>query len=95
MSFARQIDLREAYTFFDNDSSVHLLAKMVENEMCKMERLHDESLSQEFEDIRLNFSDMARNASVTEDEFNNLMERLYNWADQKFGDMRLCWVRII
>jgi hypothetical protein len=95
MQFARSIDLREAYSFYDSNSSISQLARMVENEMCKIERFPDEKLSQEFEDIRINFATMARNYTVTEDEFDDLMARLYNWGDQTVGEERICWVRII
>lgn len=97
-NFARLIDLREAYGFYDGnpDFHIHQLAKMVEEEMIKIERFADEYLSLEFEDIRIQFSQMARKYEATEEEFENLMERLYIWGDQRLQDgSRTCWVRII
>lgn len=98
MNYARVIDLRTAHALLDQHPGFPIwqLAFSVEEEMRKIERFRDPYFDLEFEDIRIAFAEMARKFDATEQDFDNLMERLYNWGELRAtGGQKVCWVRIV
>lgn len=73
------------------------LAKVVSERLAGLSRIGDEYL----DDIRLELADEFRYLSddkdATTEEFNDIMRRLYDWADTPLDDhwngRKMCWVK--
>lgn len=89
----RTLDLKDVWESKD----LSLIARTIAQRLTEIEPLeneHSETLRQELIE---NFSDLADEPAPDVDDFDDLMDKLYDWADTRLdnkplGGKRVCWV---
>lgn len=94
----RELDLREIWRLgIEHPDQLDAVAKGIAVQIRALKKFGDEYYDYESEDIAWEFDSLSTSDEVTTEEFDDLMERLYDWADQsldgKVGGKKVCWVK--
>lgn len=80
----------------EGDISIQSLAETVAVLLAKLKPFDDEYINEERDDIVADFNDLAANEDATADDFDDTMNRLYDWADtsldSSWNGKKVCWV---
>jgi len=76
------------------------LARVIAERLKALPPFGVDHLDEERDEIAIEFSEAARDPSITGDDLDEVMRRLYDWADTRlddkpFGGKRVCWVDTI
>ena len=79
------------------NKSIQLAAKGIAEKISSLlEKVENDDWYNELEDILYDSEILSEDNSATTEEFDALMERLYDWGDLKTGagwpSKRLCWI---
>lgn len=79
------------------DMTYEALAGAIANKLSAMpEFRHDADIEQERQELIERFDEAAEYTDLSQDEFNDLMSELYDWADTsldgQFNGKKVCWI---
>ena len=73
------------------------IASAIAERLLRLEPFSDPSLNRMRDEFAFEFGSMANDSNVDTDDFDDAMERLYDWADTRLDDVwdgkRVCWVQ--
>lgn len=88
----RHIDIRDEW----NSENVQLIAKTLAEKLRNMTPLDIEQIDSERAELADQFADLANDPSANADEFDCVMQELYDWADTRLDDhwngRKVCWI---
>ncbi len=89
------IDLRDEFKKFEeSEITVQILAQAVSDKLKALPPYtrKDFNYEEEKTDILEEFKNLAECKETTIDEFDSLMQELYDWADGDYGNQKVCWI---
>lgn len=93
-TYQRELDIRDRHREW-SETQVDLLAKTVATRLRNLMPFPDDYLEFEKIDIAQAFDRLGDNDEATPDQFDDLMDRLYNWGEHKLsGSLKVCLVKI-
>ena len=88
----RCLDIKDVWASED----VRLIARTLSERLRKLEPFGDEALDGTRDELARQFGRLAKLLNADADEFDQVMEMLYDWADTKLspglGGKKACWV---
>lgn len=92
-NWQRTLPLKDVWPTED----VHVIASAIADRLPKLKPLGDWHLDEERDDIADEFKSLADDPTAHADDFNCVLERLYDWADTKldgnWNGKKVCWVQ--
>ncbi len=77
----------------------HEMAREIETKLRAMKPLSDETAEIYREMLADDFGDLASDPTATDEDFNAVMDELYDWGDTSLGGpwphKKVCWVETI
>lgn len=79
--------------------NVQLIAKTISERLKSIQSLGVEYIDRERLSLAEEFADIAQDQSAGTDDFDNVMQCLYDWADQPLDDTvlngkKVCWIAV-
>lgn len=94
-----KLEIKDFYHKFPDELSIQEVAKLMSeriDEKLPFIKAHFLDYFEEIEEISIQFSDLAEYEDADADDFDYIMEDLYNWADTsldgKWGGKKLMWI---
>lgn len=96
-NWERKLDLRDVWRLaLDNKITMCELAKIVADKLIKLRNFKFVSINDEKNDLTEKFQDLAANDETTKDDFDEVLEELYNWGDIRLNNewppRKVCWI---
>lgn len=80
-----------------NAITIQQLAQIISDKLSKIPDFKDEDINDQRDDLACDFQRFSEGESADKNEFDDLMEHLYDWADtpidDKFNGKKTCWVK--
>lgn len=95
----RKLDF-SAYTekYNKGELSIQEFAKIVVEKLKSLRKFNDFGIDCAKDDLIFDFEGIAEDEAYGEDDFNYVINRLYDWGDtpldDKFGGKKVCWIQM-
>lgn len=97
-NWQRNLDLRDIWSMGEDEEKIPELAGIVATRLKALKPFGDEDIDDEKADIVQDFEELAKMKpeDCTFDDFNNTLDRLYDWGDTHLDDewngKRVAWI---
>ncbi len=98
-NWQRHLDLKLAWQqALNKDITIQQLAKITAKQLKALKPFNDPNIEEEKDDLVEQFEMLADNLDADTDEFDYIMQDLYNWGDIKisgdfFDAKKVCWIK--
>lgn len=80
----------------NGDIPIQSLAEAIATRLAKLKPFDDDRINEERDDLVAEFNALAAYEDATADDFDDIMSRLYDWADtpldSSWNGKKVCWV---
>lgn len=95
-----RLDLKDVWDKYPDEITIQELSKTIVQRLKKLETnvmtWFTDEVVHGWSDLIYEFEIMSTDKELTEEEFNNTMDTLYDWGDlhldEKFGGKKVCWI---
>lgn len=95
-----ELDLSDLWkSFNEGEIVVNMLSHKVSNRLKDLKVVEDKDIIMERDDIADEFEMLGMEDNPSIDDFDNVLERLYDWGDisldGKCGGKKVCWIKTL
>ncbi len=93
--YLRTLDIKEEWEKADNEHiSCQQLAKVIAERLSELHFFNDKRFENERLKLIEDFLLFSEDIIGTVDEFDDLMDELYNWGDMSYNNTtKICWIK--
>lgn len=91
-----KLDLKDVWNKVSKEITLQELSKIIAKRLRKLKPTKDKGILEERDDIADEFEGLSLDKNAGFNDFDSIMERLYNWGDIKLNNSfppdKICWI---